>query len=288
VKAFKSKISTGIGSVKSSDVLKEIPISYITVDPEQPRKLELTPDDIQNAEMHVGRKLSEKQEAELNSIIDLSETIKSVGLIQPITVIEDSTKTNRFTIVHGERRYLAAVFAKQSKIRAIIVKDKDDLLQRQVVENTGRRGMSLSDTLSAIRSLIADYSITTGAQLSKVSGFSISQASEYLKLNREASPTLLADISTGKIKSLSAALTQIKSENADDAPEEVPVSGKRAGRPSIQIKLSTKNVKVGGALLTALSTQFKIDLEGVDMDSVDSINTAVGMILKHLETTIGE
>ena len=83
---------------------------------------------------------------------ELAESLKSRGLLQPITVTRPD-KAGRATIRHGERRWRAAKIAGFDKIR-IVIDESEDASSRsldQYVENEQREGLSPSEVVAFVR-----------------------------------------------------------------------------------------------------------------------------------------
>lgn len=99
---------------------QEISLDLIDADPEQPRK-----------------------EFDKDSLKALSQSIKTHGLLQPISVREG--EEGRYIINYGERRYKACKMAGMKNIKAIL--DNNYSPYAQVVENVLRDDLSLIDRL---------------------------------------------------------------------------------------------------------------------------------------------
>lgn len=123
--------------------LIEVPLTQIDPDPEQPRKF------------------FDQEELE-----NLARSIKSMGLLQPITVRPNG---DRFTIIMGERRWRAHKIAKLKEIRCMVHEMEGNTLRNaQALENMSRERMLPSEEALAI-----DRGIEGGQtyeQLSKVLG----------------------------------------------------------------------------------------------------------------------
>lgn len=117
-----------------SDVI-QIPISQIIANPYQPRKV--------------------FSEAEL---VELAESIKYMGLIQPITVrkIDDL-----YEIVVGERRFRAAKLAGLEQIPAILADiDDDKSAVLALIENIQRQDLNFIEEAEALLRLIEAHGFT--------------------------------------------------------------------------------------------------------------------------------
>ncbi len=92
------------------------------------------------------------------SLRELSESIRSVGVVQPILV----TRTGaRYSIIAGERRFRAARLAGLAEIPAI-VRDYDATrrLEIALIENLQREGLNPVEEAMGVRALIAECGYT--------------------------------------------------------------------------------------------------------------------------------
>jgi ParB/RepB/Spo0J family partition protein len=88
------------------------------------------------------------------SINELAESLKTHGLMQPIYVARGGDK---FVVIAGQRRTLAAIEAGWTEIAAIISEDEggEERKAKQIVENLHRENLSLSETCGAVREMLA-------------------------------------------------------------------------------------------------------------------------------------
>ncbi len=115
-----------------------------------------------------------------DALYDLAESIKHLGIIQPITVrkIED----NRYQLISGERRLRAAKLANLTEIPAF-VKDADDdtLLELALVENIQRQDLNAIEIANSYQKLIEEFSLTQ-EELSTRVGKNRATISNYLRI----------------------------------------------------------------------------------------------------------
>ena len=99
---------------------------------------------------------------------DLSNSIKERGIIQPIIVRESKVDDNKFEIVAGERRWLAAQNAGLHEVPIVVV-DVDDLksLEFAIVENVQRHDLNPVEEAQGYQRLIDEF----GYDQEKVSKF---------------------------------------------------------------------------------------------------------------------
>ena len=119
----------------SADILR-IPIDMIDPNPYQPR-------------------MNFAQEA----LDELADSIRTLGLIQPITV--RSTSGNRYQIISGERRFRASRLAGMDMIPAYI-RNADDqgMLEMAIVENIQRENLDPIEVAMSYQRLIDECNLT--------------------------------------------------------------------------------------------------------------------------------
>jgi ParB family chromosome partitioning protein len=91
-----------------------------------------------------------RKDYDYDSITELTKSILSVGLINPITVIEEKGK---YKVIAGFRRFMACQFAKLQTIPCNVV-DNINTVQLQIIENIQREDISDIDLERAIKNLI--------------------------------------------------------------------------------------------------------------------------------------
>src|SRR5215471_12573332 len=123
------------GTVEVGASLQEIPISTIRANPQQPR-----------------------QHFDEETLAALAESIREVGVLQPVLVREDA---DGFELIAGERRWRAARRVGLQTIPAI-VRHADDAasLQQAIVENVQREALNPLEEAAAYSQLIEDFQLT--------------------------------------------------------------------------------------------------------------------------------
>lgn len=140
------------------EMVREIEVSQISPNPYQPRK---TFDTV--------------------ALQELSDSILSHGLLQPIVVIE---KDDGFLLVAGERRLRAHKLAKLETIKCVIADvDIDDVKLRELalIENIQRENLNAMELAHSYDELIKVYNITHD-ELSTIVYKSRSQITNTLRL----------------------------------------------------------------------------------------------------------
>ena len=106
----------------------------------------------------VASKLNPRKTINQDSIIELSQSIKSVGLLQPITVrkIEevDYPTNDVYEVIMGYRRYCACDFLEMETMSCIIVEmDDEEALDAMIIENLQRQDIEPMDEARAFADL---------------------------------------------------------------------------------------------------------------------------------------
>ena len=136
-----------------------IPIKQITTNPYQPRS-----------------NFSDE------NITELANSIKSLGIVQPITVRK--VGDNEFQLIAGERRLRASKKIGLKAIPSFIKNSNDEeMLEIALVENIQRKDLDPIEIALSLKRLIDEVSLTQ-EQLSKKLGKKRSTISNYIRLLR--------------------------------------------------------------------------------------------------------
>ncbi len=142
-------------SVSSS--INELELSSITPNPYQPRR-----------------------DFDEESLEELADSIKSLGLVQPITV--RAISDNRYEIIAGERRFRAAKIAGLETIPAYIRETEDDnILALALIENIQREDLNAMEVAFSYKRLMDECKLTQ-EELSSVVGKKRATISNYVRL----------------------------------------------------------------------------------------------------------
>ena len=168
------KIDSEFGLEYDKNQLKELEISSISPDPEQPR-----------------------QHFDKEKLEELTQSIKIHGVLQPIVVVK---KGSKFLIVAGERRYRASKLAGLKKIPAV-VRDLSDQnrLELSLIENIQRDNLNVLETAEAYLKLREQFNLTAKEIGERVGGRSESAVLNTLRLLKL--PQIVKDyIISGELK----------------------------------------------------------------------------------------
>ena len=158
--------------VKDDDILKNLKITEVEPNREQPRK-------------------NFNQEA----LEELAESIKEYGLIQPIVVTE---KDGYYCIIAGERRWRACKLAGLEEIPAIVRED-DERKNKEIalIENIQREDLNPFEKALGIKNLMESYNLTQEEVAKKLGKGRSTIANSIRVLNLE--PRVLELAKQGKI-----------------------------------------------------------------------------------------
>lgn len=135
----------------------EIPVDLICTNPDQPRKI-----------------------FEDKELIELCDSIKEFGVIQPIIVKRDNK--GLYIVIAGERRLRAASLAGLKKIPAIIREaDEKDSALLALVENVQRENLNYIEEANAYKRLMEEYGLTQ-TEISKRVGKQQSTISNKIRI----------------------------------------------------------------------------------------------------------
>lgn len=158
--------------VKDDDVLKNLKITEVEPNREQPRK-------------------NFNQEA----LEELAESIKEYGLIQPIVVTK---KDGYYSIIAGERRWRASKIAGLTEIPAIVRED-DERKNNEIalIENMQREDLNPYEKALGIKNLMTTYGFTQEEIAKKLGKSRSAIANTVRTLNLE--PRVLEMAKEGKL-----------------------------------------------------------------------------------------
>ena len=116
-----------------------------------------------------------------NEIENLSQSIKDLGIIQPITVRKIDTET--YEIISGERRFHASKKAGLNSLPCYIkgVDNETDILKMSLVENVQRVDLDPIEIGLTYERLINDYNLNIDS-ITRLVGKNRSTISNYIRL----------------------------------------------------------------------------------------------------------
>lgn len=139
------------------------------------------------------------------ALIELSDSIKNHGLLQPI-IVRESGEKDYYQIIAGERRWRASKLAGLTEIPAIIMQaDALQAAEIAIIENIQRQDLNAYEEAAAYSSLMEQYDLTQEEVAEKVgkSRSAVANAMRLLDLPEDVLEMLkTGDISAGHARAL--------------------------------------------------------------------------------------
>ena len=150
-------ISTEEVKTQGSSSINEIELSKIVANPDQPRR-----------------------EFDQEALQELADSIREIGIIQPITLRKVSEDQDQ--IIAGERRYRASLLAGLKTVTAYIrTADDENVMEMALIENIQREDLNSLEIALAYQHLIEQYDLTQ-ERLSERVGKKRTTIANYLRL----------------------------------------------------------------------------------------------------------
>ena len=160
-------ISTEKPKTEAPSSISEIELAKINVNPNQPRR-----------------------EFEEKALQELADSIREIGIIQPITLRKSGD--NSYQIIAGERRYRAALRANKKTIPAYVRAANDEtLMEMALVENIQREDLNAIEIALAYQNLMEEHQLTQ-VQLSERVGKNRTTIANHLRLLKLPAPIQVA------------------------------------------------------------------------------------------------
>jgi ParB family transcriptional regulator, chromosome partitioning protein len=135
-KGLDALISTETVKTDGSSTISEVPVDQIEANPNQPRR-----------------------DFDENALQELANSIREIGIIQPITLHQVSEQ--RYMIIAGERRWRASQLAGLKSIPAYIrTLDDASIMEMALVENIQREDLNVIEVALAYRQLMEGEGMT--------------------------------------------------------------------------------------------------------------------------------
>ena len=191
IKYSDSEIRTAAEEAERRGIL-EIDVSFIDVNPDQPRKI-FNEEEIQG----------------------LAESIRENGLINPITLRE---KDGKYQIISGERRFRAFKFLNKDKIPALVLQNIPDskMLELTLVENIQRTYLNAIEIAISYKKLIYELNIKQEELANRVgkSRSTISNSIRILDLSENIQNLILENkITEGHARTILSLIDENEREN---------------------------------------------------------------------------
>ena len=222
-------LQTEVIQTNGSSNLSEVRMDDIRPNPDQPRR-----------------------EFDDDALQELANSIRQIGLVQPITLRDMGDGT--YTIIAGERRWRASQRVGLTTIPAYIrTVDDENMLEMALVENIQREDLTAIEVALAYQNLIEKHSLTQD-QLSEKVGKNRATIANYLRLLKLPASVQMAlrnkEIDMGHARALLSI--------SDPKAQLKVFSEMKKGRLSVrQIENMAKQLSEGGSVKTKTGTRIR-------------------------------
>lgn len=295
--------------------IEVIPLRKIALDPDNPRDLLLSFEDLY--ENLLGTDAEKKRKsAEKEALSSMAKSIVEQGVINPVVVYKYG---EQYRLIAGERRTLASILAGKTDIPAKVLTARPDQLKLsllQWIENIEREDLTLWERLRNLEKILAAYAEKQGKTLAEITatdlsqllGCSLQHGVNYRNL-LNAPDNLKGFIKSGDIKNIDKAAFITKSpkelqeeliqacidgntlaEMKKMTKEKRDIkSNHSSGRPATKINFgSTASTKVAKTILDCVMSNKSLEkytakLGNIVWDDHKSIAIAFRQLIKSLE-----
>ena len=192
------------------------------------------------------------------ALLELSDSIKAHGLLQPIIVRESSE--GYYQIIAGERRWRASKLAGLTEIPAIIMQaDALEAAEIAIIENIQRQDLNAYEEAAAYNSLMEQYSLTQEEVAQKVgkSRSAVANAMRLLDLPDDVLEMLkTGDISAGHARAL---LGLKNKDSIVDTAEQILVRSLSVRDTESLVKRLNKEFEKGETAEEKTSEEIRVD-----------------------------
>jgi len=309
-----SATASQLDSKVKSILVKNLPISHIKTDQDNPRKLTIDVNLVREIQSKFSIKsylkneedndwveeyvekvtiyynLEGKQIGDFTSIVEFAAVLKSPKrLLHSIVVWQEDSV---FHLISGERRLLTHILLGEEYISSRISEEKlsvkeIDILQWE--ENIHREDMTLFEKIIRLEKLIASshgMSKISVRKLAKVSGLSVAESQRYLVIIKYPTNTLIKAIEEGKVEGLqkSAALAQLSDEELKAKLSGIVVAKKAVIKPAIKISKDA-DIDVMKRIIGVVTKEFNAEsvLDNLDLSKSKDLNIAFNSLITFLK-----
>ena len=237
-----------------------------------------------------------------DSLVDLSESIKQVGVLQPLLVLD---KKDYYEIIAGERRWRAAKLAglKEVPVRIMNLTDQE-VVEISLIENIQRENLNPIEEAIAYKRLLTEFHLKQDEVAERVSKSrtAVTNSMRLLKLDERVQQMVIDDmITTGHARALLgiedvekqfATAQKIFDENLSVRETEklvkkiqnnkdIPVEKKKVSDPAMEAIYHDLEEKMKSILGTKVAINKKDDQKGkieIEYYSMDELDRIIDLI----------
>ena len=235
-------------SGREQQALRELPLDLVAPNPHQPRK-----------------------EFDGESLIALSESIKSRGLLQPIVVrpLADGS----YELIAGERRLRAAKMANLETLPALVRDTGDgERLELALIENMARQDLNPVEEARACATLVDDLGVTK-EEVARRLGRSRSALSNLIRI-LSLPDSALALIASGELTEGHGRAILVCPDH--DGRRDLAAAAARHGWTVRETERRAQALKDGETAAPSRSRELHPDLEDVLSAGEDALTAAIG------------
>ena len=182
-KGLDSLITDKVGKSSAKEVIK--PDTMVDIDKVEPNKEQ------------------PRKNFDEDALLELSESIKQFGMLQPLLVQDKDTY---YEIIAGERRWRAAKLAGLKKVPVIIKKLTDqEIVEISLIENIQRENLNPIEEAIAYKRLLTEFNLKQDEVAERVSKSrtAVTNSMRLLKLNEKVQQMLVDEmLTTGHARAL--------------------------------------------------------------------------------------
>ena len=182
-KGLDSLITDKVGKSSAKEVIK--PDTMVDIDKVEPNKEQ------------------PRKNFDEDALLELSESIKQFGILQPLLVQDKDTY---YEIIAGERRWRAAKLAGLKKVPVIIKKLTDqEIVEISLIENIQREDLNPIEEALAYKRLLTEFNLKQDEVAERVSKSrtAVTNSMRLLKLNEKVQQMLVDEmLTTGHARAL--------------------------------------------------------------------------------------
>ena len=196
-----------------------------------------------------------RQKFDEDALLELSESIKQFGVLQPLLVTE---RKDYYEIIAGERRWRAAKMAGLKEVPVIIKKlTEQEIMEISLIENIQRENLNPIEEALAYKKLINEFNLKQDEVAERVSKSrtAVTNAMRLLKLNDKVQQMVIDEmLTTGHARALLA----IEDENMQHTVAQQIFDEKLSVRDTEKLVKNIQNGKKAAKEKEVLDPKLKV------------------------------
>ena len=224
----------------------------------------------------VSNKFQPRKVFDEDGLQDLTDSIKERGIIQPIIVRKSNDNNDKYEIIAGERRWLAAQRAGLHEVPVVITNVSDlKSLEFAIVENVQRKDLNAVEEALGYKRLIEEFSYDQ-EKVAKFIGKSRSHIANFLRL-LSLPESILRLIETKKLSPGHAKIL-VGLDNAEFV-------GNKIVEKNLSVRQAEKFVKIFKIKKQSLKKSKDINLQALETSIIEKIG--LNVLIKNKKNNTG-